>query len=321
VISRFNTFKHVYSFFDVSSCSYEVYPEELFHCAFPYFLYGNLFVIQDACFYKEPHQPVFHSQSWPGSIVPSACVPALWSRRARLGDGSGWGETQRLIFDNYLTLKSAKQFPHEFWNTVQSLGPLEDMHAMIEESAVLPEKMSGPRGTRLYLRNGDYISPFDEGYVSESEESASLYHDDAVYKIVHNGTTYYIPVPGIQQLSSCISMPQGLELNPQGLQYEEIHKDINDFACSSSSYDLVPRVSSYMPNIFAQHLSSHSAVPESPFWVPNVGEIHSQIPPPLLSLYQNIGTSIPHFAALDGQDVSSKLLSIGKVQDWINNIG
>jgi hypothetical protein len=319
VISRFSRFKHVYAFFDVSSYHYEVYPEELFHRAFPYFLYGNLFVLQDACFYDKPYQPILHSEGWPGSILPNTCVPALWSRRMPLDDGSGWGGTRRLIFDHFLTQESAKQFPHEFWNTVQSLGPEEETPAMLEDFDVVPQKMCGPRGTRLYLRNGNYISPFDEGYDSESDGQASLYYDGAVCETVHNGTTYYRPTPGIQQPSACTLVMQALELYLHGLRNAGTLNDVNDFDYGASSYEFFPHVSSFMPSVFGHHLSSHTIVPELSSCGPNTGDVTVQVPP-FSSLYQNIEVSVASFPAFEGQDISSRLFNIGKVQDWINNV-
>lgn len=84
--------ENVYAFFDVSSCSYEVYPEELFHVLFPWHLYGTKFQLEEArldqdCQYA--HSP----------LLPRACVPVIWSRRITFGHL--WGKTRKLIFDDW----------------------------------------------------------------------------------------------------------------------------------------------------------------------------------------------------------------------------
>jgi hypothetical protein len=225
----------VYTFFDVSTCSYEIYPEELFHELFPYFLFGSLFRIREACFYQMPGLSPFDNQ-----FIPSACVPVLWSRRIPIYDFSGWGETRRLPFDDWLKLDFATKFPPSFWNTSQSLGLPVERPLMIGEFAVASAKDFGSRGARTSSCDVEICSPLShrmEGYTSEYEGNASECGEGYTSndEIFNDYTTYH--------LSQATDFAYLAHVNSQ----HPIGRN-NDFTSRTLSHSFSPNAPEFIPD-------------------------------------------------------------------------
>ncbi|KAF2423314.1 hypothetical protein EJ08DRAFT_454034 [Tothia fuscella] len=91
----------------MSTFSYEVLPQEFFHDLFPWHCYGGLFDTEVGQFHR-------HSEGESSSrniVLPSACVPILWSRRESLTR-----MTRRLTYDAWMLPRYYERFNHGYWD-------------------------------------------------------------------------------------------------------------------------------------------------------------------------------------------------------------